>query len=73
MLPSLQGMLMAQVMDAVELWYYVCVCVGGGVMNLLGNKVAAFLGCCLLPEAWEEFPAKALICWAHPGQKRLLL
>lgn len=72
MLPSLQGMLMAQVMDAVELWYYVCVCVGG-VMNLLGNKVAAFLGCCLLPEAWEEFPAKALICWAHPGQKRLLL
>lgn len=50
-----------------------CVCVGGGVMNLLGNKVAAFLGCCLLPEAWEEFPAKALICWAHPGQKRLLL
>lgn len=65
-------MLMAQVMDAVELWYYVCVCVWG-VMNLLGNKVAAFLGCCLLPEAWEEFPAKALICWAHPGQKRLLL
>lgn len=45
-----------------------CVCVGGDGegMNLLGNKVAAFLGRCLLPEAWEEFPAKALICMPGP-------
>lgn len=67
-LPSLQDILMAQVMGCSR----ACGTVWG--LNLLCNKVAASLRRCFFPEAWEEFQLKPCDeCWAHRGQKCLLI